>query len=252
MIQHSVDDVPASERKMAVLFGWVNSQEKHLSKYASMYHARGVDTLLVLPKAAHVVNPELGMVDAAHRVLRLAEESGDAPLIIHGFSVGGFLYGQMLRCSPSAPLAHRRDCPDGVSPDWAARVAAQVFDSPVDFEGVPHGLSMAVFGQGLAQRLTETAIALYLALRADLAAEYVASSTTFKAMPVRAPALVVYSGEDDIADAGRIEEVMAGWQAGGLRVSGLRMDSSEHVQHLRTNGDVYKAAVNDLLDRAGL
>lgn len=58
------------------------------------------------------------------------------PLMLHGFSVGGYLWGEALNVM-SQDLTKYGPIIDQIS--------GQIWDSVVDFEGIPTGMPKAVF-----------------------------------------------------------------------------------------------------------
>ena len=115
-----------------LLLGWVNGSQKLLTKYAELFAGLGADSALVCGLPKHVVFPLNGKVTMAAAAATL----GDAPnrkVIVMGFSVGAYMYGHLLN------VMDERD-------DLALRnrIVGQLFDSPVDFDGVPFGLSRAI------------------------------------------------------------------------------------------------------------
>ena len=81
-------------------------------------------------------------------------------------------------------------------------MVASVYDSPVDFEGVPYGVTSAVFGEKTAmQTVAEAMVRGYLAtLRlAGGTKLWEESSATFHEMPIRSPSLWIYSRSESIA-----------------------------------------------------
>ena len=59
-----------------------------------------------------------------------AEPRHKQPILIHGFSVGGYLYGETLVKFASDPARFG---------DMSSRVKGQIFDSPVDLGGGAQG-----------------------------------------------------------------------------------------------------------------
>jgi hypothetical protein len=71
------------------------------------------------------------------------------PLLVHGFSVGGFVYTEMMAAMRSSRHVV-------ASADVKYRIKGTIMDSIVDVEGAPRGISRAVtnnpFLQALIQR----------------------------------------------------------------------------------------------------
>lgn len=219
------------ERPVVLLFGWLMSKEKHLERYADWYTDKGMDVVGVLSRAPHVVKPAYSHALSKQLVDLLHEESDMVrrPVVIHGFSVGGYLCGQFIR-----EVEQR-----GLSAEFQRRTKAQVFDSPVDYEGIPFGVAKAISDNAAVQKVTEASLQLFMRVNKPAMHEYVMSSKTFKRNPLRVPTHVMYSHKDPICDAHRIEAVMAEWRKQGHAVSHSVFDDSEHVQHMRKYYDDY-------------
>ena len=63
--------------------------------------------------------------------------------MLHGFSVGGYLWGEVLNLMEQDQKLYQ---------PFIDRVAGQIWDSVVDFEGIPTGLPKAVFPRNLVLR----------------------------------------------------------------------------------------------------
>jgi len=56
--------------------------------------------------------------------------------MLHGFSVGGYLWGEVLQLMAKDPEKYK---------PVIDKIVGQIWDSVVDFEGIPTGLPKAVF-----------------------------------------------------------------------------------------------------------
>jgi len=98
--------------------------------------AKGFDVVHIKVKARHILWPPLAQ-SVVSRIINFitTPPRNSQPVLVHGFSVGGYLYGETLNHIMSDP---------GLCESMSCRVLGQVFDSPVDFEGVPRGVGMAL------------------------------------------------------------------------------------------------------------
>jgi hypothetical protein len=88
--------LPSSDKPLVCLLGWIGVKEKALRKYASLYTERGVDCLCLLSKPQHVVLPRTRGRPMAGRIAEALAASGSRPLLVHGFSIGAYMYGNLL------------------------------------------------------------------------------------------------------------------------------------------------------------
>lgn len=84
----------------------------------------------------------------------------------------------------------------------------QVFDSPVDMEGVPAGFANILVKNRLGQLALKSSLEAYLKLMAGpVTSHYIRSSAAFHANELRLPSLLLYSKADPVGDAKRVEYV---------------------------------------------
>lgn len=177
--------------------------------------------------AAKVLN-ELTSAENMHR-----------PVIVHGFSVGGYLYSHVLNLMEKL---------DKFSP-VKTRIRGQVFDSPVDFHGIPYGISNAASENPFVRWLMKSSIESYLALFARYTTKiYVAHSHLFHNNPVRSPALFLFSKDDKVADVNTCQACADHWKDKlNMNVRQKCFDSSPHVSHFYVHNKEYTQAVKDFL-----
>ena len=127
-----------------------------MSVHVSVCVAKGFDVLHIKVKAGEILWPP-----RAHTVVSqildflTSDPHHHQPLLIHGFSVGGYLYGETL-------IHILAD--DELTQSMSRRIRGQIFDSPVDFEGVPRGVGMALSNLRPVQITIRSALDTYTAL----------------------------------------------------------------------------------------
>lgn len=222
---------------VALIFGWTASTQKQLGHYARVHHAIGLDAVTWACTAGEVVAPERSR-DAAARLLEAlhAPPLSGRELVFNGISAGAYSCGNLLEAAERLLSPEERSA-------FEARVLCGVYDSPVDFEGVPLGVASAVFGEGTPlARGAERAINAYLGLVDTDAWE--ASSKRFHAMAPRAPSVWIYSKNDVISRVSTNEAIIAKWRDRGDDVKTLVLDESPHVKHVVTDPQAYYRAVH--------
>lgn len=224
------------KRPVVLLIGWLHSKAKHVQKYAQFYNMEGMHTISLTPRVGHVLNvPEAERLARALQDLLHQEHMVERPVVVHGFSVGGYLYGQYLHQLQRCGLLHTdagADASAAAASKPLSKIAGQVYDSPVDFDGIPFGISRAVTQNPLLQRSIQGAISLFLALRPTNRAAYTASANLFKANPFSTPTHIFYSHSDPVCDVDRIESVMEAMRQRGVAVSSSEYHDTDHVQVL--------------------
>lgn len=122
--------------------------------------------------------------------------------MVHGFSVGGYMYGELL-----VKLDQQREKYQGIR----SRMVGQVFDSPVDFEGVAPGFASVLIENKLAQKVIKNALEGYLKVfKKSITSHYLRSSAAFHKNDLRLPSLMLYSRSDPIGVDTKIEQVRVG------------------------------------------
>ncbi|KAJ1457893.1 hypothetical protein M885DRAFT_562370 [Pelagophyceae sp. CCMP2097] len=231
------NDIPAgSKRPLALLFGWVGSTPRLLTKYAEVYGACGMDALVVSGAPKHVLRPVSSGRATVQALIDCVKEHPERDLVCMGFSVGAYMYGHLLNLvADDAALRNR--------------IRGQVFDSPVDFYGVPYGLSTAITGgEGLPQRLLQRSVELYMSLfHSAITVHYIASSDAFHGNTLTAPSLWLYSSADKVTSVQAIEDLSDKWRARGTPVERRNFGTSKHVEHLRSFPDDYRACLSVFL-----
>ena len=225
-----------SSRPLALCLGWSNASVKSLSKYAALYATHGDCDAVLLPSKPHLVySPRSGA--AAMASLAKSVAAVDRDVIVCGFSVGAYLYANFLM--------HLREHPD-LGKKVEPRLKGIIFDSPVDFHGVPRGLSRSVVGSDgtLPQKALEALIHAYLGLFKDVATRYKQSSD-FLHTHARTdlPSLWLFSSDDFVTTPDDVYFVIRKWQASGHHVTPVEFHGSKHVMHLPTHSADYDAAV---------
>ena len=240
--------LPSGTRPIATIFGWVGCREKAMRKYTSLYTQRGVDVVAVLLRPEHVYKPVTRGRHATEVIIDAltAIDTIERPVLIQGFSAGAYMYGNLL-----TTLDARGE--DGLA--FTKRVRGFVFDSPVDVDGVPFGLSRAIFGNNsegtLQQRLVQTALEVYLSPRLPMRQYYQAASeamhgTTFASgfsSPLPVPSAFLFSDHDSVTVTQDILDVTGKWRAVGSAVEEINFDGTKHVMHLQSYPEEYERAV---------
>jgi hypothetical protein len=232
------------ERSLVVVAGWMGAKERQLKPYLNFYHSHGIDTLSFAVGPNHVLFPNTAEKHMI-RVLKAAKNPHDVDrrplkhLLFHHFSVGGFLYGQMLRTLTANASGHA---------DILDKIKAQVFDSPPDFRGIAKGVSRSM-GVG-----PPMSTAIELGLRAYLSATESTSgaghrlaSEAFHDNHITAPSLWYYSKADPVASWEDCETVIGKWRAKGTRVEQCIWEDTPHIQHGRHDPERYFGTLHSFL-----
>ncbi|KAH9491856.1 hypothetical protein Btru_029901 [Bulinus truncatus] len=232
-------------RPLVLLYGWMLAKQRHLDKYGNMYHSKGFDVLSLKMKPSQVLLPKQAQRTTEELLSILQDgELKDKPLMVHGFSVGGYMYGELL-----VKLNQDLDKYNSVK----KRLVGQIFDSPVDYEGVPSGFSTILVKNKVGQKILKFSIESYMSIFKDsVTSHYIRSSDAFHRNELRLPSLMLYSRSDPIGVDTQIELVMKKWRTAGIPVMARCWESSPHVSHFHRHPDEYVEAVLKFLNSVGL
>ena len=238
-------NLATADRPLVVIYAWLAAKSKHISKYSNLYLERGFDVLHIKVHPTQLMWPVIVqgltqiMLDFIHDADR-----GQQPILIHGFSVGGYLYGEALHkiCTNPDKYGGLRE-----------RIRGQIFDSPVDFQGIPFGVSRAVSDNPVVQKVVEQSLASYLKVfEKQTTAHYLRSSAAFHANDLGIPSLLFCSHADPVGPVERIEYVVAKWRSKDIPVVTKLFEKSPHVSHFQHYPVDYILALNQFLGTIGL
>jgi len=245
-LQLAVDSQLAEERPLCILLCWLMSQHKHVLKYARFYLDQGFSCLTVRLSPWQLLWPLTGShVVAKNLITFLTLNTNYQSKVVHGFSVGGYLWGEVLNTfSQNLPK---------YSP-LLSSVKGQIWDSVVDMEGIPTGAPAAMFPNNAFLRKTvEKYIRYHMAKFQDAATRhYVQSSLCYHNTICTAPALFLGSLDDSVGSIEQIRKVADKWEAKGVEVYLKAWDSSPHVSHLHHHPEEYKLEMKGFLEKLHL
>ena len=234
--------IPAVDRPLAVVYGWLVAKSRHMHKYGDFYLSKGFDVVHIKVNPQQLLRPSAAQKVVQHLVDFMGEaQRKTQPILIHGFSVGAYLYGETL-------VKLLRDPKQEV----AKQIRCQILDSPVDLVGLPHGFGQAVSNVPMFQNAMKHGIELYLKMMKKQYEQYKRSSDTFRGNPLGIPTLFLYSRSDHIAEPAIIEEVMKDWEKRDIPVMSRCWDNSPHVSHFQHYPLEYIAMLNTFLQTVGL
>ena len=233
-----------STKKVAVVCGWMGAKSRQLRVYKEFYHARGYDTLSFACGPQHVLMPSYAMKVMQKVVKEISSGGGggDRDVIFHHFSMGGYLFGQMLR--------HLQTLEGNKGKEFQKAIIGQVFDSPPDFRSIAKGVSqsMGVPASSPIAVAVEMAMRLYLFVSSKTAGvEHRAASAAFHTNYISAPSLWFYSRSDPVALSEDCEKVISTWRKQGTSVKEVVWDDTPHIQHARVDPERYFGALDKFL-----
>lgn len=226
-----------SNKPVVLIFAWLNAKQKHLIKYAELYTEQGYDVVVTQLTPWQLLWPMKGsQLVAADIVKFLKNNEFKNGLIFHGFSVGGYLWGECL-------VHILRDLPTyQVVLD---RVKGQIWDSAADITEIPEGVPRAMFPRNptLQNALRKYMIYHMKAFHEPATSHYIRSSQMFHTNQLRCPALFLVSKTDPVGTELANSRVRDNWENNGVKCTFKVWDRSPHVGHFRKHPEEYTELV---------
>ncbi|CAH1174141.1 unnamed protein product [Phaedon cochleariae] len=234
------------DKPLVVMLSWLMARKKHVYKYADVYLRHGFDVLNISISPWQLLWPTKGSQMVAKDVLKFLEVNSAYPaLVLHGFSVGAYLWSEVM-----VHMAAEQQRYAGV----LDRIVGQIWDSAADVTEIPKGLPVAVFPTNAVLQNALKQYVIYHMRTFDKVAtvHYIRASQMFQTNLVRAPAQIFISKTDPIGTEESNLRVRETWENMGIQVNWKCWDKSPHVGHFRMHPKEYVAALNSFLDSLDL
>ncbi|KAL1489579.1 hypothetical protein ABEB36_013531 [Hypothenemus hampei] len=234
------------DNSLVVLLSWLMAKKRYTKKYADFWLKEGFDVLCITCNPWQFLWPAKGTQVVASDILKFLEKNPSyAPMILHGFSIGGYLWGEVM-----VQMALEKDRYQAV----LDRIAGQIWDSAVDITEIHVGVPLAVFPKNKVMAKALEKYILYHLKTFDKVAtrHYVRSSQMFHTNMVRAPALFLLSKTDTIGAISSNAPVRETWESMGVKVNWKVFEKSPHVGHFRKYPKEYIAEIYQFLDGLNL
>lgn len=244
-----VTDLKLSEpqdKPLVVMLSWMLAKRKHVYKFANYYTERGFDVLRVSISPWQLLWPTKGTQVVASDVVKFLDVNKSyAPLLIHGFSVGGYQWGEVL-----VHVVNNRKRYQHVTD----RIIGQVWDSAADITEVWFGFPMAVFPKNMMLQNAMKQYMIYHLKTFDKVAtcHYIRSSQLFHSDLVKAPALLLLSKSDPVGAEKSNLRLREDWENLGIKVYWRCWDKSPHVSHFHYHRKEYIEQLDGFLSDLGL
>ncbi|XP_046665227.1 transmembrane protein 53 [Homalodisca vitripennis] len=233
-------------RPLVVMLAWMLAKKKHINKYCEFYVRRGCDVLTINITPWQLLWPVSGSQVVADEVLHFLHKNKSCqPLYLHGFSVGGYVWGEVM-------VKMKQDLPR--YQPVIDRIVGQAWDSAADVTEIQVGLPLAVFPRNPIMRM---ALSKYIAyhLKAfdeEATSHYIRSSQMFHTSLVHSPALLLLSKTDPVGSLASNLRLKETWESMGIKVSWKCWDDSKHVSHYLKYKEEYIKTLENFWDSLNL
>ncbi|KAL0717474.1 hypothetical protein Bca4012_066796 [Brassica carinata] len=266
-------------RTVVVLLGWLGSKQKHLKKYADWYTSRGYHVITFTLPMSEIMSYQVGgkaeknIESLVHHLADwLDEEQQQKNLVFHTFSNTGWLtYGAILekfQKQDSSLMGRVKGCIVDSAPVaaadpivWASGFSAAILkkNSVATRGSAISSCESNMGGINFSEpkpAATETALLLVLEkffaviLNLPRVNRRLADVVdTLSSSQPRCPQLYIYSSADRVIPAGQVESFIVEQRKAGHEVRACNFISSPHVDHFRSNPELYTAELNQFMDK---
>ncbi|KAI4485754.1 hypothetical protein M0804_006243 [Polistes exclamans] len=247
ILKYSVQSSNSLEKRpLLVLLCWLLAKEKHIMKFADLYLQQGFDVTLVTITPWQLMWPEKGSRLIAVDLLTFLLKNQDyQQIILHGFSVAGYMWGEAL----TYIHADREKYNNVVD-----RIIGHVWDSAADINEIVVGTPRAIFPNN---PLLQSIIRKYLiyhmkAFYKQSTQYYLRSSQMFHTNLIRSPALFFVSNTDPVGLVSSNMRVRDSWDSLGTKTYIKIFDGSPHVGHYLKYPKEYVEELNAFLGMLNL
>ena len=188
------------------------------------------------------------MPQRAQSVMRnvcdLLMQSEKQLVLVHAFSVGAYLFGEVLVQMLKHPEVYG---------NIANRLCGQILDSPVDYYGIPKGFSKAMSENSHLRAGIKSFLEWYLkSLSSVVTKHYIRSSNVFLANDLKLPSRFLYSLSDPVCESDKIEEQAEKWRRKGIDADTKFWDNAHHVSMFMKYPDDYERTVAQFIMKSGV
>lgn len=203
------------DKPLVLMLSWLLAKQKHLAKYAKLYVDQGYDVCVVSITPWQLMWPVKGTQLVAQDVVNfLYNNEAYSKILIHGFSVGGYMMGE---CN-----VHMARDMEKYKP-LLDRFIGQIWDSAADISEIHVGVPKAIFPRNPTMQGALTKYMLYhmKTFHEPATIHYIRSSQMFHGNLVHAPALFFVSKSDPVGAEQSNMRVREDWESIGIKVRSI-------------------------------
>lgn len=230
-------------RPLLVLLTWLLAKRKHIMKYVELYTKQGFDVIVVTITPWQLLWPVNGSrLIAADLLEFLTRNQNYQQIVLHGFSVGGYMWGEVCDLVQSDHKKYN---------NVIDRIVGQVWDSAADVTELSIGVPRAVFPKNeMLQTMLQKYMEYHLKTFYKQSTQYyIRSSQLFHSNLVRTPALFFMSKVDPVGPITSNYKVKNQWDSLGVKTYVKIFDKSPHVGHFRKYPKEYTAELYAFLGK---
>lgn len=220
---------------------WLQARQRDIEKYVRLYIDQGFDVLAVQVTPWQLLWPMKGTQLVALDVVKfLYNNTAFNPLLLHGFSVGGYMWGE-CNVHMARDMAKYQPLLD--------RIVGQIWDSAADITEIHVGVPKAMFPKNptLQNALRKYMLYHMKTFHEPATSHYIRSSQMFHGNLLHSPALFFLSKTDPVGAELSNQRVRENWERNNVQITWKCWDKSPHVGHFRYHRDEYLEYMTDHL-----
>ncbi|XP_065089429.1 transmembrane protein 53-like [Ochlerotatus camptorhynchus] len=220
------------DKPLVLMLAWLQASEKHLAKYAEFYIEQGFEVLVAHISPWQLMWPVHGSQAVANDIVKFMRNNDlNRGVVLHGFSVGGYLWGECLV----------KINEDESNKPVLDKIKGQIWDSAADITEIPVGVPHAVLPKNpTLQSALRGYITYHLKLFHEEATQYYEKcNNLYFYEPARCPALLLVSKTDPVGTESANKRLMEAWETVGVKTTMKCWDRSPHVGHFHKHREEY-------------
>ena len=225
-------------RPLALILPFLGAQQKHLIKFANIYHSQGFDVVVGQIASWNMLVPAFKTQPVAVDIVKFLHNNDYYDKIfVHGFSVGAYMYGECILHMLKDMQKHQ---------SIIDRVQGEIWDSLTNFHEIAIGISRALFEHNpILQKGLESYLLFHLRTFKSLTTNHLklAGETFHSTKNVHAPSLFFLSKSDIVSGEPGIRRSIADFEEMNVESTSKCFDKSPHVEHYRFYREEYTQAL---------
>lgn len=236
---------PTNSKSLVLMFSWLQPNPKPLEQFSAFYVNLGFDVLVVTVEMMQLLRPVHGTHLIAGDILKfMATNESYKSILLHGFSVGGYMWGECLvQINDNAPKYE----------PLVNRIKGQVWDSMTGSKEISVGQARAITKNLFVQKAVVQFSNFYLrALHNVSTKHYLKAENIFNEKALVVPALLFFSKTDPIGTEQKSLNIIKALEALNIKVTQKCFEDSPHVGHFKKYKEEYTTALIEHLKLCNL
>lgn len=239
--QYHPEETESHKTPIVMFLPWITANQRSAQRFEDLYGSRGFNVLTLWSTARHFLWPKSAL-PLANEVLTYLLSEVKSDLVIHGMSIGAYIY--------SIILIEALKNQEAVS-YLNQRVKGNIFDSLVcgGLNQMAIGVSKLIFKNFILEKVFTTTLLSYFTLTKPYTVqEYDKITQQFIDNPFTPSALIFYSTVDPMSDPNVVEYTGQTWGKRSAHIQMKKWDDAGHVQLFKKHPKEYVERLDEYID----